>query len=106
MRYSEKLLEQHGHLRGVLDLSEIFGRAWNLKDKDSAVLSKIDEIKDYVTTTDPEESLTRMAKFAVVLDSTWRRRELVGDRDPVLDLDGGVLRRRALHRHEHDEQRA
>ena len=51
MRYSEKLLEESGISVESLDLSEIFGRAWNLKDKDSAVLSKMDEIKDYVKTT-------------------------------------------------------
>ena len=79
VRYSEKLLEKAGISVESVDLSEVFGRAWNLKDKDSAVLSKIDEIKDYVKTTKiPKESLTRMAKFAVVLEQYVEERELVG----------------------------
>jgi len=79
VRYSEKLLEQAGISVESLDLSEMFGRAWNLKDKDSAVLSKLDEIKDYVKTTKiPKESLARIAKFAVVLDQYVKERELCG----------------------------
>jgi len=79
VRYSEKLLEESGISVESLDLSEMFGRAWNLKDKDSAVLSKLDEIKDYVKTTKiPKESLTRMSKFAVVLDQYIKERELNG----------------------------
>jgi len=79
VRYSEKLLEESGISVESLDLSEMFGRAWNLKDKDSAVLSKLDEIKDYVKTTRiPKESLARMAKFAVVLDQYIAERELDG----------------------------
>jgi L-fucose isomerase-like protein len=79
VRYSEKLLEESGISVESLDLSEMFGRAWNLKDKDSAVLSKLDEIKDYVKTTKiPKESLTRMSKFAVVLDQYVKERELDG----------------------------
>jgi len=79
VRYSEKLLEKAGISVESVDLSEVFGRAWNLKDKDSAVLSKIDEIKDYVKTTKiPKESLTRMAKFAVVLEQYVEERELAG----------------------------
>ena len=79
VRYSEKLLERTGISVESVDLSEIFGRAGNLKDKDSTVLSKLDEIKDYVKTTKiPKESLTRMARFAVVLDAYLKEREIVG----------------------------
>ena len=79
VRYSEKLLESSGISIDTLDLSEIFGRAWNLKDKDSKVLSKLDEIKDYVKTTRiPKESLLRMAKFSVVLDQYVAERGLAG----------------------------
>ncbi len=79
VRYSEKILERFGISVESIDLSEIFGRAWSLKDKDSAVLSKLDEIKDYVKTTRiPKESLTRMAKFSVVLDQYIAERELSG----------------------------
>jgi L-fucose isomerase-like protein len=79
VRYSEKLLERAGISVESIDLSEMFGRAWNLKDKDSAVLSKLDEIRDYVKTTKiPRESLLRMAKFAVVLEAYIAEHELAG----------------------------
>ncbi len=79
VRYSEKLLERTGISVESIDLSEIFGRAWGLNDKESSVLSKLDEIRDYVKTTRiPRESLVRMAKFAVVLDQYIAERELSG----------------------------
>ncbi len=79
VRYSEKLLERAGISVDSIDLSEMFGRAWNLKDKDSAVLSKLDDIRDYVKTTKiPKESLLRMAKFAVVLEAHIAEHELAG----------------------------
>jgi L-fucose isomerase-like protein len=79
VRYSEKLLERIGVSVESIDLSEIFGRAWNLKDKDSAVVSKLDEIRGYVKTTKiPKDSLSKMAKLAVVLEQTIAERELAG----------------------------
>ena len=79
VRYSEKLLERAGISVESLDLSEMFGRAWNLKDKDSAVVSKVDEIKQYTKVAKvPKESLLRMAKFAAVLDQYIAERELAG----------------------------
>jgi L-fucose isomerase-like protein len=79
VRYSEKLLERAGISVESVDLSEMFGRAWNLKDKDSAVLSKLDDIRDYVRTTKiPKESLLRMAKFAVVLEAYIAEHEMAG----------------------------
>jgi L-fucose isomerase-like protein len=79
VRYSEKLLEAAGVSVESVDLSEVFGRAWGLADKDSAVLSKLDEIRDYVKTTKiPRESLVRMAKFSVVLEQHVKERELCG----------------------------
>jgi L-fucose isomerase-like protein len=79
VRYSEKLLEKAGISVESVDLSEIFGRAWALKDKDSSVVSKLDEIKGYVKTTKvPKEALARMAKFAVVLDQYVKERDLSG----------------------------
>jgi len=79
MRYSEKLFERAGISVESIDLSEMFGRAWNLKDKDSAVVSKLDEIRGYARTTRiPRESLVRMAKFAVVLDQAIAERGLAG----------------------------
>jgi len=79
VRYSEKLLERAGISVESIDLSEVFGRAWSLNDKESAVVSKLDEIRGYVKTTRiPRESLLRMAKFAVVLDQCIAERELSG----------------------------
>ena len=45
VRYSEKLLERTGISVESIDLSELFGRAWGLKDKDSTVVAKLDEIR-------------------------------------------------------------
>jgi L-fucose isomerase-like protein len=79
MRYSEKLLERAGISVESIDLSEVFGRALALKDKESAVLSKLDEIRDYVKTTKiPRESLSRMARLSVVLDQYIAERGLCG----------------------------
>jgi L-fucose isomerase-like protein len=79
VRYSEKLLERSGISVETIDLSDLFGRAWSLSDKDSAVVSKLDSIRGYVRTTRiPRESLTRMAKFAVVLDQHVAEHELSG----------------------------
>jgi L-fucose isomerase-like protein len=79
VRYSEKLLERSGISVESIDLSEVLGRAWNLNDKESAVVSKLDEIGGYAKTTRiPRESLLRMAKFAVVLDQCIQERELAG----------------------------
>jgi L-fucose isomerase-like protein len=79
VRYSEKLLERTGISVQSVDLSELFGKAWSLKDKDSAVVSKLDEIRGYVRTTKiPRESLARMAKFTVVLEQYIAEHELAG----------------------------
>jgi L-fucose isomerase-like protein len=79
VRYSEKLLERAGISVESIDLSEVFGRALNLKDKDSAVVSKLDEIAQYVKATKiPKEALLRMAKFAVVLDAHIAEQNLAG----------------------------
>ncbi len=79
VRYSEKLLERAGISVESVDLSDLFGRAWSLSDKDSAVVSKLDAIRGYVRTTRiPRESLTRMAKFAVVLEQHVAEHELCG----------------------------
>jgi L-fucose isomerase-like protein len=79
MRYSEKLLERSGISVESIDLSEVFGRASALKDKESVVLSKLDEIRDYVKTTKiPRESLLRMARLSVVLEQYIAERGLCG----------------------------
>ncbi len=79
VRYSEKLLERAGISVESIDLSEMFGRAGTFKDKDSAVLSKLDEIRDYVKVSKiPREALIRMAKFAVVLEQYVKEHSLAG----------------------------
>ena len=79
VRYSEKLLEEAGISVESIDLSEIFGRAWSLDDKEPAVAAKLDAIHDYVSTKGvPPDSCLKMAKFSVVLDRFVEEHELVG----------------------------
>ncbi|NIO71228.1 MAG: fucose isomerase [Anaerolineae bacterium] len=78
VRYSEKLLEKAGISVEVLDLSEAFGRANLLQDDDAEVRRKLDEIKSYVSTAGvPDESLVKMAKFALVMQRWIDENELV-----------------------------
>lgn len=79
VRYSEKLLEEAGISVESIDLSEVFGQAWKLKDADQDVTNKMKAVKDYIKTgTLPSQSLLKMAKFAVVLDRFIEEHELVG----------------------------
>ena len=78
VRYSEKLLEKAGISVEVLDLSEAFGRAARLSDTDPGVQQQLSEIKDYVSTEGvPDESLVKMAKFALVMNEWIEENELV-----------------------------
>src|SRR5215469_12945662 len=45
VRYSEKLLENHGISVETLDLSEVLGRINRMKDTDDAAQSKLSQIK-------------------------------------------------------------
>jgi L-fucose isomerase-like protein len=68
-RYSEKLLENAGISVNTLDLSEVFGRTAELTASDPRVKQRIDAIRAYAdSSAAPEESMTRMAKFAVIID--------------------------------------
>ena len=79
VRYSEKLLERAGISVDTIDLSEIFGRAWKLTDNDPEVITKRDEIQAYIETQGVAiDALTKMAKFAIVLDRWIAERELAG----------------------------
>lgn len=70
VRFSEKLLDHSGISVETLDLSEVFGRIGKLNDSDAVVQDKLKSIQKYAQTHDvPAESLSRMAKFGVVLDS-------------------------------------
>jgi L-fucose isomerase-like protein len=76
VRYSEKLLERAGISVESLDLSEAFGRANKLSD-DAKVKAKLDEIKAYVPTKGiPDDALTKMAKFALVMEDWIAEQEL------------------------------
>jgi L-fucose isomerase-like protein len=78
VRYSEKLLEKAGISVESLDLSEAFGRANRLSDSDAKVKAKLDEIKSYVPTKGiPGDALTKMAKFALVMEDWIAEQELV-----------------------------
>lgn len=69
VRYSEKLLERTGISVETIDLSEIFGRAQKLADTETAVQTKIEEIRAYVPTKGiPSGPLTKMAKLGVVIE--------------------------------------
>ena len=68
-RYSEKIFENTGISTHTIDLSEIFGDAARISDNDRRIKERIDQIKEYAdTSAAPAESLTRMAKFAIVVD--------------------------------------
>jgi L-fucose isomerase-like protein len=68
-RYSEKLLEQAGISVNTIDLSEIFGKAAELESGDTRVTQRVELIKSYAdSSAASEESLLRMARFAVVVD--------------------------------------
>jgi len=68
-RYSEKLLESAGISVNTIDLSEVFGNAAQLTDSDPRVRERVRQIKGYADASKaPEDSLLRMAKFAIVLD--------------------------------------
>jgi L-fucose isomerase-like protein len=69
VRYSEKLLERSGISIETIDLSEMFGRASKLKESDTIVKVKMDEIKSYVNTKGvPHDPLVKMAKLGAVID--------------------------------------
>jgi L-fucose isomerase-like protein len=68
-RYSEKLLEQAGISVNTIDLSEVFGRAADIASSDPRVTQRIEQIRQYAdSSAAPQESMVKMAKFAVVLD--------------------------------------
>jgi L-fucose isomerase-like protein len=69
VRYSEKLLEQAGISVETLDLFDLFGRVNQLGDDAPAVRTKLQAIRDYVTTAGvPPAALLKMAKFGVAVD--------------------------------------
>jgi L-fucose isomerase-like protein len=79
VRYSEKILEHNGIAVEPYDLAEILGQISRLRDDEPAVKAQIEAIKAYVSTTGVSaEALTKMAKFAVVLDRLIEEHEWNG----------------------------
>ncbi len=77
VRYSEKILENHGISVITLDLSEVLGRIGRTPDSDDAVQGKLADIKKYVSTGSvPDESLMKMAKLGAVIDGWMREQSL------------------------------
>ncbi len=67
VRYSEKLLADSGIHVETLDLSECFGRAEAMDDKDRAVARALAKIQEYMPTKGiPDQALIKMAKLAIV----------------------------------------
>jgi L-fucose isomerase-like protein len=68
-RFSEKLLEAAGISVNTIDLSEIFGSAALIANDDARVKQRIDQIRAYAdSSAAPDESMRKMAKFAIVVD--------------------------------------
>ncbi len=68
-RFSEKLLESAGISVNTIDLSEVFGSAALIANDDPKVKQRIEFIRSYAESSSaPDESLRKMAKFAIVVD--------------------------------------
>jgi L-fucose isomerase-like protein len=68
-RYSEKLLESAGISVNTIDLSEVFGTAATITSNDPKVKQRIEQIRSYADSSSaPDESLIKMAKFSIVVD--------------------------------------
>ncbi len=79
VRFSEKLLEDSGITVETIDLSEIFGKADKLTDSDADVKKKTQALKKYVSCKNiPEQSISRMVKFGVVIDKWVEELDLQG----------------------------
>jgi L-fucose isomerase-like protein len=72
-RFSEKLFEASGITVNTIDLSEVFGSAAKIDSGDPRVRERVEQIRAYAdSSAAPEESVLRMAKFALVVDD-WMR---------------------------------
>ena len=79
VRYSEKLLELYGITVETIDLSEIFGRANRLSDKDRTVKNKLKAVTGYSSVAGIDKaSIVKMAKFGVVVDRWVKEQDLQG----------------------------
>jgi len=70
VRYSEKILERQGISVTTIDLSEILGKAKELKDDNKKVTESLNKITGYGdTTSTPSEKLLQLARLDVVLNN-------------------------------------
>ncbi len=70
VRFSEKLLERYGISVETLDLSELLGWIRRMGDDDAPVTNKLEEMRAYTRVDGiPPESLMRMAKLGVAIDT-------------------------------------
>jgi L-fucose isomerase-like protein len=78
VRYSEKLLQAYGISVTTVDLSEILGEAFKLKDDDGKVKEKLAEIDAYARhDTVPSQSMLRMAKLGIVISNWMAENDLI-----------------------------
>jgi L-fucose isomerase-like protein len=69
VRYSEKILERHGISVTTMDLSEVLGKAKELKDDNKSVKESLAKITGYGdTTSTPSEKLLQLSRLDVVLN--------------------------------------
>ena len=69
VRYSEKILERHGVSVTTIDLSEILGKAKDIKDDNKKVKDSLNKITGYGdTSTTPSDKLMQLARMDVVLN--------------------------------------
>jgi L-fucose isomerase-like protein len=77
VRYSEKILQAHGITTEVVDLSDIFGRAGKLGDRDARVVRRAKAINSYCDTSDvAREKILLMAKLGLVIDDWTKENDL------------------------------
>jgi L-fucose isomerase-like protein len=78
VRYSEKLLQAYGISVTTVDLSEILGEAFKLRDEDGKVKDKLAEIDAYARhETVPSQSMLRMAKLGIVISNWMAENDLI-----------------------------
>jgi len=79
VRYSEKILEKNGISVEPFDLAEVLGQVDRVKAEEPRVQEKIKALTNYASTTGIDgAALTKMARFAVVLDSLIKEHEWDG----------------------------
>ncbi|MBX2877276.1 MAG: L-fucose/L-arabinose isomerase family protein [Saprospiraceae bacterium] len=77
VRYSEKILQQHGISVVTCDLSEILGKADKLKPTDQRVKDHLEKIHNYASTgKTPSSALEQMAKLDIVLNDFMLENDL------------------------------